>query len=72
MAEYILRMVPVGTHDPTKYCTPEELEKGLKGGGCKVIDYMGMHFNPILNNWEVAMKSPLELKVNYILTAVKK
>jgi 2-polyprenyl-6-hydroxyphenyl methylase / 3-demethylubiquinone-9 3-methyltransferase len=72
MAEYILRMVPTGTHDHTKYCKPDELRDALSTNGCQVLNMAGMHFNPLSNKWDLAHKTPLELQVNYILTAIKK
>ena len=66
-AEYILRWLPIGTHDWNKFLRPEELEKKLTGLSFSVKDIRGLSFNPILNSW----KKTKNLSVNYII-AVKK
>ena len=49
-AEYILRWLPIGTHDWNKFLKPEELEKVLISKKFKTIDIKGLEFNPILRN----------------------
>ena len=49
-AEYILRWLPIGTHDWNKFIKPEELEKILTAKNFKTIDIKGLEFNPILIN----------------------
>ena len=66
-AEYVLRWLPIGTHDWNKFLRPEELEKKLTGLSFSVKDIRGLSFNPILNSW----KKTKNLSVNYII-AVKK
>ena len=62
-AEYILRWLPIGTHDWNKFIKPEELEKILQNEKFSTIDVKGFEFNPILNKW----KKSDNLSVNYII-----
>ena len=51
-AEYILRWLPIGTHDWNKFIKPEELEKILTDKNFKTIDIKGLDFNPLLSKWK--------------------
>ncbi|KAF9584185.1 Na+/Pi symporter [Lunasporangiospora selenospora] len=54
-AEHLLRMVPVGTHDWSKYITPDELDTGVEElAQCKVLSIQGICFNPLSGQWELA------------------
>ena len=66
-AEYILRWLPIGTHDWNKFIKPEELEKLLSEKKFKNNDVKGLSFNPILNKW----KRSDNLSVNYIIYSFK-
>jgi 2-polyprenyl-6-hydroxyphenyl methylase / 3-demethylubiquinone-9 3-methyltransferase len=66
-AEYILRWLPIGTHDWNKFIKPEELEKLLIEKKFSTIDIKGLDFNPILNKW----KKSDNLSVNYIICSSK-
>tara|TARA_B110000305_G_C19115155_1_gene481680 strand:- start:243 stop:740 length:498 start_codon:yes stop_codon:yes gene_type:complete len=66
-AEYILRWLPVGTHDWNKFLKPEELEELLLNEKFSTIDIKGLEFNPILNKW----KKSDNLSVNYIICSSK-
>ena len=66
-AEYILRWLPVGTHDWDKFIKPEELEKKLVEQKFKTLDIKGLNFNPLLNRW----KRSENLSVNYIICSQK-
>ena len=66
-AEYILRWLPVGTHDWDKFIKPEELEKKLLEQRFKTLDVKGLNFNPLLNRW----KRSENLSVNYIICSQK-
>lgn len=67
-AERLLRWLPVGTHDWRKFLTPEELEAGLTETGLEVVDAQGMVPDLRRGGWRLA---PDNLRVNYIMTAVK-
>ena len=66
-AEYILRWLPIGTHDWDKFIKPEELEKKLVEQKFKTLDIKGLNFNPVLNKW----KRSENLSVNYIICSEK-
>ena len=66
-AEYILRWLPVGTHDWNKFLKPEELEKILQNEKFSTVDIKGLEFNPILSKW----KKSDNLSVNYIISSSK-
>ena len=66
-AEYVLRWLPIGTHDWNKFLKPEELEKLLQNEKFSTIDIKGLEFNPILNRW----KKSDNLSVNYIICSSK-
>ena len=66
-AEYILRWLPIGTHDWNKFIKPEELEKILTAKNFKTIDIKGLEFNPLSSKW----KKSDNLSVNYIFCSSK-
>jgi 2-polyprenyl-6-hydroxyphenyl methylase / 3-demethylubiquinone-9 3-methyltransferase len=66
-AEYILRWLPIGTHDWNKFVKPEELEEKITDLNCSIINLTGLSFNPFFQEW----KRTKDLSVNYILVAQK-
>ena len=66
-AEYILRWLPIGTHDWNKFIKPEELEHILLKNNFNTIDLKGLEFNPLTNKW----KKSKNLSVNYIFCSTK-
>ena len=66
-AEYILRWLPIGTHDWNKFIKPEELEKKLSSANFSTIDVKGLEFNPLFSKW----KKSDNLSVNYIINSLK-
>ena len=66
-AEYILRWLPVGTHDWNKFLKPEELEDYLFKEKFSTLDITGLKFNPFINKWKISK----DLSVNYIITSLK-
>ena len=66
-AEYILRWLPIGTHDWNKFVKPEDLEKKLSDKKFITKDIKGLDFNPILSKW----KKSDNLSVNYIICSIK-
>ena len=66
-AEYILRWLPIGTHDWNKFIKPEELEEILTKEKFSTIDVKGLKFNPFLKKW----KRSNDLSVNYIINSLK-
>jgi len=66
-AEYILRWLPIGTHDWNKFIKPEELERYLSNEKFSTLDVKGLKFNPLINKWKISK----DLSVNYIITSSK-
>ena len=66
-AEYILRWLPIGTHDWNKFIKPEELEKILSQENFSTFDIKGMKFYPLIKKW----KKSKDLSVNYIISSYK-
>ena len=66
-AEYILRWLPIGTHDWNKFLTPKELESVANKNKLIQNDMTGVKFNIFLNKWEISR----DTSVNYISTFLK-
>ena len=66
-AEYILRWLPIGTHDWNKFIKPEELQKMLVNKKFLTKDLKGLDFNPFKKKW----KRSDNLSVNYIICSIK-
>lgn len=61
-AEYILGLLPKGTHDYAKLIKPSELEAWCRRAGLETREMTGMHYNPLTQNYWLASG----LDVNYI------
>ena len=61
-AEYVLRWLPIGTHDWEKFVKPEELKKILMKYNMSLNKLDGMYFSVIKNEWSLST----DLSVNYI------
>ncbi len=66
-AEYILRWLPIGTHEWEKFITPDELIKILKGNNLKLDALTGMKFNIIKDEWKISN----DQSINYIGKFIK-
>ncbi|MEZ5892859.1 MAG: bifunctional 2-polyprenyl-6-hydroxyphenol methylase/3-demethylubiquinol 3-O-methyltransferase UbiG [Parvularculaceae bacterium] len=66
-AEYVLRWLPAGTHDPRKFIKPEEAKAMLANAGLSVLADAGVSYNPLMDIWRISG----DLDVNYMLTATK-
>ena len=66
-AEYILRWLPIGTHDWNKFIKPEELEELLLQEKFSTLNIKGLKFNPFLKKWSKSS----DLSVNYIICSLK-
>ena len=66
-AEYILRWLPVGTHQWERFVRPEELKAGLVGAGLTLADTTGMVYDPLADAWSLSR----DTDVNYFATATK-
>ncbi len=61
-AEYVLRWLPIGTHDWNKFVKPEILEKICKKNLLNLKKIDGIKFNPIFDKWSISS----DKSVNYI------
>ena len=66
-AEYVLRWLPIGTHDWEKFVRPEDLKKILSKNNLKLEKLDGMNFNIIKDEWSVSS----DTSINYIVKSVK-
>jgi 2-polyprenyl-6-hydroxyphenyl methylase / 3-demethylubiquinone-9 3-methyltransferase len=62
-AEYVLRLLPVGTHDWRRFISPRELSRLLREAGARVTDTSGL--SPGFGGW----RTTRDLGVNYLLAA---
>ncbi len=67
-AEWVMRWLPKGTHDWTKFITPDELYGLIGQAGLAPLDRKGMVFNPISWGWSLSSR---DLSVNYVTTSRK-
>lgn len=66
-AEYIMRWLPKGTHEWSKFITPDELYALLEQAGFQPVDRKGFVFNPLGWSWSL---SDRDLSVNYVTTSI--
>ncbi len=67
-AEYVMRWLPKGTHEWSKFITPDELYDLLQQAGLKPVDKKGFQFNPLTWSWRISAR---DLSVNYVTASVK-
>lgn len=67
-AEYVMRWLPKGTHDWSKFLTPDELYDLMRNAGLEPVDRKGFVFNPITWGWRL---SDRDLSVNYVTASIK-
>ena len=66
-AEYILKLLPKGTHDYEKLIKPSELAEFCRKANLEISDLIGMTYNPFLKTYAL---NP-DTSVNYIVVAKK-
>lgn len=67
MAEYVLRLIPVRTHDYDKLIKPSELDQWLQDNDCAIQTLKGLAYNPLTQT----AKLSTNVDVNYIVHARK-
>lgn len=67
-AEYVLRMLPKGTHDYTKFLTPAELSKFARDADLDVVDIKGIDANPLLDRYILST----DVNVNYLMACQRR
>ena len=66
-AEYVLRWLPIGTHEWEKFVKPEELISTLKKNSLSIEKVDGMKFNILTDKWKISK----DKSVNYIAKFIK-
>jgi 2-polyprenyl-6-hydroxyphenyl methylase/3-demethylubiquinone-9 3-methyltransferase len=66
-AEYVLRMLPVGTHDWRAFVTPAELAGMMGAAGLRVTKSAGLTMDPLSGQWRTGR----DTGVNYLMAGVK-
>ena len=67
-AEIVMRWLPKGTHEWSKFITPDELYEMLAQSGMTPVDRRGFVFNPVTWSWSLSSR---DLSVNYVTASVK-
>jgi 2-polyprenyl-6-hydroxyphenyl methylase/3-demethylubiquinone-9 3-methyltransferase len=68
-AEYVMRWLPKGTHEWSKFITPDELFDLIRNAGLDPVDRKGFAFNKLTWTWSI---SDRDLSVNYVTASVKR
>ena len=66
-AEYLLNLLPRGTHSYKKFITPSEVARSLRAHSLSLNDLTGMSYNPIMTRYKLGSN----LDVNYLAHATK-
>jgi 2-polyprenyl-6-hydroxyphenyl methylase/3-demethylubiquinone-9 3-methyltransferase len=66
-AEYLLRMLPRGTHDYARFIKPSELSRWCRDAGLRSVELKGMTYNPVTDTYRLGE----DCDVNYSLCCAK-
>lgn len=66
-AEYVMRMLPVGTHDWKMFIPPAELAAMLRPAGLRVSQTAGLVHDPLSGSWRIGR----DMRINYLIAAVR-
>jgi len=66
-AEYLLRMLPKGTHDYRKFIRPSEMHQWSRQSGLDIKDVSGMSYNPFTRSYSLGA----DIDVNYLMHATR-
>ena len=66
-AEYVLRWLPIGTHDWEKFVKPEDLKNILSKNNLKIEKIDGMNFDIFKDEWSISK----DTSINYIAKSLK-
>ncbi len=62
-AEYVLKLLPSGTHEYAKFIKPSELENWARKAGLALVESIGMRYNPLTKEYSLRA----DLDVNYLM-----
>lgn len=63
-AEYLLRLLPRGTHDYEKFIRPAELVRAARSSGLELVEFKGLQYNPLRASYRL---HPSDVSVNYLV-----
>ena len=66
--EYVLRMLPKGTHEYSKFIRPSELGQWIRDAGLEIDQMTGLLYNPITKTYKLDER---DVDVNYMICARK-
>ena len=66
-AEYLLKLLPKGTHDFAKFIRPSELDAWIRAAGLSLRDIIGLNYNPLTRQYSLGK----DIDVNYIVHAIR-
>ena len=64
-AEYVLRLLPIGTHDYRKFIRPSEMAAALRAADLNLCEIRGMRYNPLTRRAQLSARP----QVNYLVHA---
>jgi 2-polyprenyl-6-hydroxyphenyl methylase/3-demethylubiquinone-9 3-methyltransferase len=67
-AEHVLRWLPAGTHEWSKFVTPEEARAAIVGASLDVEPPIGVSYSPLADRWSISS----DTAVNYMLVATRR
>ena len=67
-AEYVLNMLPRGTHDYAKFIRPAELSRWVRSAGLEVKGSIGLTYNPLTKRYKLTER---DVDVNYLMHTIK-
>ncbi len=66
-AEYLLRLLPTGTHDYNRFIRPSEMDRWLRASGLHTSDIIGLSYNPFTQTYKLSS----DVDVNYMVSCTK-
>lgn len=63
IAEYVLKLLPKGTHEYKKFIRPSELNRWASEVGFKLVNLKGLEFNPLQSHWSLSEN----VSINYLV-----
>ncbi len=66
-AEYLLRMIPRGTHEYARFIKPVEMDRWIRQAGLKTREFTGLSYHPLMQRYRLTQ----DISVNYFVHACK-